>query len=57
MSRKVYVKVEVKLIVEVDEGTEVAEVIDEMDYNFNDTTGKATVLDTEIEDYDITDSK
>ena len=55
--RKVYVEAKVKLIVRVDEGTEVSEVMDEMDYGFMDTTGKATVEDTEIVDYEVTDSK
>jgi len=55
--RKVYVNVTTKIIVEADEGVDIEEVMSELDYNFEDTTGKANVIDTEITDYDITDSK
>jgi hypothetical protein len=55
--RKVYVEVKVRLILRVDEGEEISHVMDELDYSFSDTTGKAQVDDTEILDYDITDSK
>ncbi len=57
MSRKVTVKVEVKLTMKVDEGVEVSEIIDEMDYNFSDTTTQATIEDTEILDFEIMDSR
>jgi hypothetical protein len=56
MSRKVYVTVEVKIVMVVDEGVEIAEVMDELNYDFSDTTGKASIQDTEIESYEITDS-
>jgi hypothetical protein len=55
--RKVYVNVAVRLIINIDEGVEVSEVIDEMDYSFKDTTGKADIIDTEIRDHEVTDSK
>lgn len=55
--RKVYVEAKVKLVLRVDEGEEVSHVMDELEYTFSDTTGKAQVEDTEILDYDITDSK
>ena len=54
---KVYIEVKVRLIVNVDSGAEVSEIIDEMDYDFSDTTGKATVEDMEILNYEVTDSK
>ena len=57
MSRKVYVDVKVRLIINQDDGVETADVINEMDYSFTDTTGKATIEDTEIKDYEVTDSK
>jgi len=55
--RKVHVELKVKLILNVDEDIEVSEVLDELDYNFVDTTTKAEVEDTEILDYEVMDSK
>lgn len=55
--RKVHVELKVKLILNVDEDIEVSEVLDELDYNFEDTTTKAEVEDTEILDYEVMDSK
>ena len=55
--RKIYVDVTTQLIIQADEGVEVNDILDEMDYNFNDTTGKADIVDTTITDYEITDSK
>jgi len=57
MDRKIYVEVKVKLIIRADEGVEVGEIIDEMDYNFTDGTDKAQIEDTEILGYEVTDSK
>ena len=57
MSHKVFVEVKVKLVLNMDEGVEVGEVINEMDYNFSDTTGHANIEDTEILDHEVTDSK
>lgn len=56
-SRKVYVDLEVRMILWVDEGQPVQDVINELDYTFTDTTGNATVEDTEITGNEITDSK
>ena len=55
--RKVYVDVKVRLIINMDEGTELYTIINEMDYIFRDTTTKADVEDSEIVDYEVTDSK
>ena len=57
MSRKVTIELKVKLIAEIDEGVEVSEIVDELDYSFSDQTGNATILDTEILDSEVTDSK
>lgn len=57
MSRKVYIEVVTRVIVVMDEGVKVDEVISEMDYNFTSTTAGATIIDTEIRDYNVTDSK
>ena len=57
MSRIVHVDVKVHLILSMDEGVEVGDFIDEMNYSITDTTGSATIVDTEIVDYEVTDSK
>lgn len=55
--RKVYVEVKVRLIIRQDEGVELSQIIDEMDCDFTDRTGKADIEDYEILDYEIQDSK
>jgi hypothetical protein len=53
--RKVYVEVKVRLVLRMDESKEVKQVLDEMGYEF--TPLDATLEDSEILDYTITDSK
>ena len=55
--RKVEVEIKIKAIINVDDDIEVSEIIDELDYNFTDTTTKATVEDTEIIDYEVVDNE
>ena len=55
--RKVYVEAKVRLIITMAEGVEVADVINEMDYNFISATSLATIVDTEILEYHVKDSK
>lgn len=55
--RKVILNMNMRVVMSVDEGIEIAEVVDELDYTFSDTTTAADILDTEIIDYDILDSK
>ncbi len=55
--RKVYININTRVIVEMDEGIDVDEVIQEMDYSFISQTEGAIVHDTEIRDYEVTDSK
>ena len=55
--RTVTVKVEVKLTMKVDEGIEISEIINEMEYDFSDTTTKATIEDAEITDFEVVDSR
>lgn len=57
MSRKVFVEVKVKLVINADEGVDIGEVINEADYNFTSQTTGADIEDTEILDHEITDSK
>lgn len=55
--RKVTVKLEVGITMTVDEGVEIGEIINEMEYEFTDTTTQATIEDTEIRDYEVEDSR
>lgn len=55
--RKVFVNLSVKLVLDMDEGIEVSEVIDELEYGFTSNTEGADVMDTEIVDFDVIDSK
>ena len=55
--RKVTLKLEMRIVMSVNEGVEISEVVNELDYQVNDTTTAADVLDTEIIDYEVVDSK
>lgn len=55
--RRVVVEVKVKLIVDIDEGVSMDHVINNMDYNFIHDDHVSAIIDTEILDYDIIDSK
>lgn len=56
--RKVYANVTVRLIVNIDEGTTLDEVVENMDYEFtaSDSTN-ADIVDTEIREVEVIDSK
>jgi hypothetical protein len=56
MARKVYVKVEVKVILNLDDDMEASKAMEEIDYSFDSGEG-FDVLDTELLDYEVTDSK
>jgi len=55
--RKVYVDVSVRLVINIDEGVDIGDVINEMEYSFSDTTTNADIVDTEITGFEVTDSK
>jgi hypothetical protein len=54
--RKVTIKLEMRIVMSVDEGIEISQVVDELDYQVNDTTTAADILDTEIIGYEVVDS-
>jgi hypothetical protein len=56
MYRIVTVEVKIKLVMKVDEGVEVAEVLDEMGYEF-DLPSNATLDDSELLDHEVKDSR
>jgi hypothetical protein len=55
MSRKVIVKTEIELTFNVDEGVKIGEILNEM--AVRDTTTKADILDINILDWRVIDSK
>ena len=55
--RKVYVKIEARVIVQADDGVEISEVINEMDYHFVSQTEGADIVDGEIQEFEVIDSK
>lgn len=57
MARKVYVDVKVRLVINAEEEILISDVIQEMDYNFTSKIDGAEIIETEIEEYEITDSK
>lgn len=52
-SRKIYVNVTVRLIVDIDEKVSIEDVISDMDYNFSSQTDGAEVAQTDIENWDV----
>jgi hypothetical protein len=56
-SRKVYINVTTRLILDIEEGESVAGVLENMDYGFRPDPNQATLLDEEIKDWEIEDSK
>ncbi len=55
--RTVTVKLDVKQIIRADDDVEITKVINELDYHFIDTTTKADIEDTSIEDFEVVDSR
>jgi hypothetical protein len=57
MSRKVHVDVVVSIEMVMEEGIEVGDVISDMMYSFTPDQDGVDFTDTQIIDYDVTDSK
>lgn len=55
--KKITATLTVKILLHVNEDADVEEVVNELDYDFSDTTTKAEVIDTEITDMQIEDSR
>ena len=55
--RKVTVSLKINLVMSVNEGIEISEVISGLDCQVNDTTTSADILDVTIEDHEVVDSK
>jgi len=55
--RTVYVEAKVRLVIQQDDAVETSDVMDELDYNFASQTEGADIVDTDILEWEITDSK
>ena len=55
--KKVTVDITIKALIYINDDASLSEVLDEMDYNITDTTTLATVIDTEMTNYDVIDSR
>lgn len=55
--RKMYINITTKVIVEVEEGVSLNETIDNLELDFNSTDEKIEVIDSQIDDFELTDSK
>ena len=57
MSRKVYIEVTTRIIVEMSDSQSVSEFMSDLDYTFTSNTEGAKIIDEELQDYKITDLK
>ena len=55
--RKVTVELKVKMLIHADEETDISDVINEMGYEFIYSEPGAEIVDSEIEDYEVKDSR
>lgn len=55
--RTVTVELKSILTIQMEEGIEVQEVINEMEYDFKSSTTNAEIINASIEDYEVTNSK
>lgn len=55
--KKVTLQLEMRILMLVKDGMEIAEVVDELDYQVTDTTTAADILDTEITGYEVINNK
>lgn len=56
-NEKVHLNLVIHMVINVDEGVEISEIVDELEYELIDTTGESIIEKTELIDYEITDSK
>jgi len=55
--RKVTVEVKIKLLIHADDDFPIENVMDDMEYDFRSCSDKADIMETEILDYTVTDSR
>jgi len=57
MARKMYLNVNLKLIVEADEGLSIDDVMDKLNFFVDEENENVSVIDSQIENFNLTDSK
>ena len=57
MARKVYINVTVKLILNIEEGNSIDDVMGEMEHRFETQNENVDIVDSEITLWTVTDSK
>lgn len=57
MSKKVYATITTRIVMDIEEGVDPYEVINECEYNYESNTPNADIVETDILDMEITDSK
>lgn len=55
--RKVHLKLELEMVMMVNEGIEIGEVTGALNWRVSDTTGTADILDVQVQNYEVIDSK
>jgi len=55
--RRVTVKITLSATIDIDEGKPVEDVINEIDFSLTSDMDYATIIDTEMQDYEIIDSR
>ena len=55
--RKITVELKVKLLIHADDKADILDVLDDMDYEFTCDATDSEIVDTQIEDYEIKDSR
>ena len=55
--KKVYIEITTKIILNIEDNVNVDDVVNEMEYDFKIDSDQGEIIDTEILDYSITDSK
>jgi hypothetical protein len=55
--RKVYIELTTKIILNIEDNVDVNDVVNEMEYDFKIDSDQGEIVDTEILDYSIIDSK
>ncbi len=57
MSRKVQIKIEVEISIIVNDDVEISEIVDEIEPHFTVPSCRANVLDFQVTDHEVLDSK
>ena len=55
MSRKVTIEIKTKVIIDLNEGVEICDAVGELQYDY--TSDDGNIVDTEMLDYEVIDSK